>query len=116
MRIEQIDLSLVKLNFEQIQPDLVDFNAKYIGCLIGDELVGIVAWVELDNHIYLCHDHVKEQYRDRGIYKLLNGARQHHLKDKSKQQIAYCNSSSLKTFLDYGFRIEKNLFKVIKYP
>lgn len=114
MKIEPVDLGLVKEIFEKIQPDLIDFRAEYLGCWIDKQLVGIVSWVELDNHIYLCHDHVLENFRGLGIYNLLHGARQEYLVKKNKPQIAYCNQTSLKAFLNQDFKIEKILFKVTK--
>ena len=71
MEIKKIDYKLVKETFEKIKPDLLDEHATYYGCLIKNELVGIVSYVEQEYVIYLCHAFVKEEHRNKGIYKML---------------------------------------------
>ena len=86
----------------------------YYGCLIKDELVGIVSYIEHEAAIYLCHAYVKEEYRNRGIYKMLWNYRDSKIQESEKIVYAHCNVSSLKYFINNGYTIEKALFKVLK--
>ena len=114
MEIKKITYKDVKNEFEYIKPDLLDEYATYYGCLIKDELVGIVSYVEHPSVIYLCHAYVKEEHREKGIYKLLWNYRDSKIKDSDKTIYAHCNVDSLKYFINNGYSIEKALFKVVK--
>lgn len=114
MEIKKVDYSEVKKEFSEIKPDLIDASSTYYGCFIKGELVGIVSYVEQESVIYLCHAFVKEEYRSRGIYKMLWNYRDAKLKDVQKTIYAHCNVDSLKYFINNGFYIEKALFKVVK--
>jgi hypothetical protein len=57
---------------------------------------------------------VREEFRNRGIYKLLWNYRDSKIKDTNKLVYAHCNVDSLKHFINNGFNIEKALFKVVK--
>ena len=92
----------------------MDETATYYGCFIKDELIGIVSYVEHPHVIYLCHAYVKEEHRNKGIYKMLWNYRDMRIKDTEKQVYAHCNVSSLKHFINNGYNIEKALFKVVK--
>jgi predicted GNAT family acetyltransferase len=114
MEIIQIFYDVVEEEFKDIKPDLLDKYAIYYGCYIKNELVGIVSYVEHDSVIYLCHDFVKEEHRNKGIYKLLWSYRDLKLKDTNKTVYAHCNTNSLRHFINNGYTIEKSLFKVTK--
>jgi len=104
----------VERELGELKPDLLDKQAVYQGAYIKDSLVGIVSYVEHPHHVYLGHAFVKEEYRGRGIYKLLWEYRNMKIRDLGKQTVSHCNVSSLKHFLDNGYKIEKGLFKVIR--
>jgi predicted GNAT family acetyltransferase len=114
MEIKKISYSDVDKEFSNIKPDLLDNCATYYGCFIKDELVGVVSYVEQEYVIYLCHAFVKDEFRNRGIYKLLWNYRDSKIKDTNKTVYAHCNVDSLKYFINNGYSIEKALFKVIK--
>jgi predicted GNAT family acetyltransferase len=114
MEIKGITYKEVEKTFSQLKPDLLDEHAKYYGCFIKDELVGIVSYVEHPSVIYLCHAYVKEEYRSKGIYKLLWNYRDSKIKESDKTVYAHCNVDSLKYFINNGYVIEKALFKVTK--
>jgi hypothetical protein len=114
MEIKKVTYKEVHQEFAEIKPDLLDEFATYYGCFIKEELVGIVSYVEHPSVVYLCHAFVKEEYRERGIYKLLWNYRDSKLKDSPKTIYAHCNVDSLKYFINNGYSIEKALFKVIK--
>jgi predicted GNAT family acetyltransferase len=114
MEIKKITYKEVHKEFSEIKPDLLDEYATYYGCFIKEELVGIVSYLEHPAVIYLCHAYVKEEYRERGIYKLLWNYRDSKIKDSDKTIYAHCNVDSLKYFINNGYSIEKALFKVVK--
>ena len=114
MDIKKITYKEVHKEFSEIKPDLLDEYATYYGCFIKEELVGIVSYLEHPSVIYLCHAYVKEEYRERGIYKLLWNYRDSKIKDSDKTIYAHCNVDSLKYFINNGYSIEKALFKVVK--
>jgi hypothetical protein len=114
MEIRKVTYQEVKYEFGEIKPDLLDEYATYYGYCISDELVGIVSYVEHQSVIYLCHDFVKEEYRNRGVYKMLLNYRDSLLKESNKIIYAHCNINSLKHFINNGYVIEKTLFKVVK--
>ena len=114
MEIKKITYQEVKKEFEELKPDLLDEYATYYGCLIKNELVGIVSYIEHPSVIYLCHAYVKEEHRNKGIYKLLWSYRDSKIKDTEKIIYAHCNVDSLKHFINNGYAIEKGLFKVVK--
>ena len=114
MEIRKISYSEVESEFATLKPDLLDKYAVYYGCFIKDELVGIVSYIEHPSTIYLCHAYVKEDYRNKGIYKLLWNYRDSKIKDLNKTLYAHCNVDSLKYFINNGYVIEKALFKVKK--
>jgi len=114
MEIKKITYKEVHKEFSEIKPDLLDEYATYYGCFIKEELVGIVSYLEHPSVIYLCHAYVKEEYRERGIYKLLWNYRDSKIKDSDKTIYAHCNVDSLKYFINNGYSIEKALFKVVK--
>ena len=114
MEIKKITYKEVHKEFSEIKPDLLDEYATYYGCFIKEELVGIVSYLEHPAVIYLCHAYVKEEYRERGIYKLLWNYRDSKIKDSDKTIYAHCNVDSFKYFINNGYSIEKALFKVVK--
>lgn len=114
MEIKKISYKEVDKEFSDIKPDLLDEFATYYGCFIKEELVGVVSYVEHPSVIYLCHAYVKEEHRERGIYKLLWNYRDSKIKDSDKTIYAHCNVDSLKYFINNGYSIEKALFKVVK--
>jgi hypothetical protein len=114
MEIKKISYTEVEEEFKSIKPDLLDEHATYYGCFIKNELVGIVSYVEHPSVIYLCHAYVKEDYRSKGIYKLLWSYRDSKIKETEKMVYAHCNVDSLKHFINNGYKIEKALFKVVK--
>ena len=114
MEIKKITYKEVHKEFSEIKPDLLDEYATYYGCFIKEELAGIVSYLEHPAVIYLCHAYVKEEYRERGIYKLLWNYRDSKIKDSDKTIYAHCNVDSLKYFINNGYSIEKALFKVVK--
>jgi predicted GNAT family acetyltransferase len=114
MEIKIVKYEEVEREFSNVKPDLLDRNATYFGCYIKNVLSGIVSYIEHDHTIYLCHSYVKEEYRNRGIYKLLWEYRDSKIKDLNKPIYAHCNVDSLKYFINNGYLIEKALFKVIK--
>ncbi len=114
MEIKKISYKEVDKEFSDIKPDLLDEFATYYGCFIKEELVGVVSYVEHPSVIYLCHAYVKEEHRERGIYKLLQNYRDSKIKDSDKTIYAHCNVDSLKYFINNGYSIEKALFKVVK--
>ena len=114
MEIKKITYKEVHKEFSDVKPDLLDEFATYYGCFIKDELVGIVSYVEHPSVIYLCHAYVKEEHRNKGIYKLLWNYRDSKIKESNKPVYAHCNVDSLKYFINNGYTIEKALFKVIK--
>lgn len=114
MEIKKTSYDEVKKEFGKIKPDLLDNCATYYGCFIKNELVGVVSYVEQEYVIYLCHAFVKEEWRNRGIYKLLWNYRDSKIKETEKSIYAHCNVDSLKYFINNGYKIEKALFKVIK--
>jgi predicted GNAT family acetyltransferase len=114
MEIKKITYEDVENEFTEIKPDLLDKFATYYGCFIREELVGVVSYVEHEHVIYLCHAFVKEEHRNKGIYKMLWNYRDARIKDTTKQVYAHCNVNSLKHFINNGFKIEKALFKVIR--
>lgn len=114
MEIKKITYKEVHKEFAHVKPDLLDEFAIYYGCFIKEELVGVVSYVEHPAVIYLCHAYVKEDHRDKGIYKLLWHYRDSKIKDSEKQIYAHCNVDSLKYFINNGYSIEKALFKVVK--
>ena len=116
MEIRTCTYQEVEITFSKLKPDLLDNNAIYQGAYIKEELVGIVSYIEHPNHVYLGHAYVKEEHRGKGIYKLLWEYRNMKVRDISKPTVAYCNVSSLKHFLDNGYKIEKGLFKVTRDP
>jgi hypothetical protein len=108
VEIKSITYKEVEKSFSQLKPDLLDEYAKYYGCFIKDELVGVVSYVEHPSVIYLCHAYVKEEHRTKGIYKLL----------KEKRSDDKINNTS-DFYKEYKRRIEKygiedNLNKVKK--
>jgi hypothetical protein len=114
MEIKKVSYKEVEKEFVDIKPDLLDETATYYGCFIKDELIGIVSYVEHPHVIYLCHAYVKEEHRNKGIYKMLWNYRDMRIKDTEKQVYAHCNVNSLKHFINNGYNIEKSLFKVVK--
>ena len=84
MEIKKITYKEVHKEFSEIKPDLLDEYATYYGCFIKEELVGIVSYLEHPAVIYLCHAYVKEEYREKGIYKLLWNYRDSKIKDSDK--------------------------------
>jgi hypothetical protein len=114
MEIKKISYKEVDKEFSDIKPDLLDEFATYYGCFIKEELVGVVSYVEHPSVIYLCHAYVKEEHREKGIYKLLWNYRDSKIKDSDKTIYAHCNVDSLKYFINNGYSIEKALFKVVK--
>ena len=114
MEIRSITYSQVQEEFSNIKPDLLDTQAVYFGCFIDNELAGIVSYVEHPAVIYLCHAYVKEDHREKGIYKLLWNYRDSKIKESDKTIYAHCNVDSLKYFINNGYSIEKALFKVVK--
>ena len=114
MEIRKVTYKEVEKEFSNLKPDLLDESATYYGCFIKDELVGIVSYVEHPAVIYLCHAYVKDEYRNRGIYKLLWNYRDSKIKESDKVMYAHCNVDSLKYFINNGYSIEKALFKVVK--
>jgi hypothetical protein len=114
MEIKKITYKQVHKEFSDIKPDLLDEYATYYGCFIKEELVGIVSYLEHPAVIYLCHAYVREEYREKGIYKLLWNYRDSKIKDSNKTIYAHCNVDSLKYFINNGYSIEKALFKVVK--
>ena len=114
MEIKKVTYKEVEDEFKSIKPDLLDEYAIYYGCFIKNELVGIVSYVEHDSVIYLCHAYVKDNHRNKGIYKLLWNYRDSKVKDSEKTIYAHCNVDSLKHFINNGYKIEKALFKVVK--
>ena len=114
MEIKKISYKEVNKEFSEIKPDLLDEFATYYGCFIKEELVGVVSYVEHPSVIYLCHAYVKEEHREKGIYKLLWNYRDSKIKDSDKTIYAHCNVDSLKYFINNGYTIEKALFKVVK--
>jgi len=114
MEIKKITYKEVYKEFAEIKPDLLDEFATYYGCFIKEELVGVVSYVEHPSVIYLCHAYVKEEHREKGIYKLLWNYRDSRIKDSEKTIYAHCNVDSLKYFINNGYSIEKALFKVVK--
>lgn len=114
MEIKKVDYEDVHDEFSKIKPDLLDKYATYYGCFVKEELVGVVSYVEQEHVIYLCHAFVKEDFRERGIYKLLWNYRDSKIKDTKKTVYAHCNVDSLKYFINNGYSIEKALFKVVK--
>ena len=114
MEIRKVTYKEVEKEFTNLKPDLLDEYATYYGCFIKDELVGIVSYVEHPSVIYLCHAYVKEEHRNKGIYKLLWNYRDSKIKESDKTVYAHCNVDSLKYFINNGYAIEKALFKVTK--
>jgi predicted GNAT family acetyltransferase len=114
MEIRKVTYKEVEKEFTNLKSDLLDEYATYYGCFIKDELVGIVSYVEHSAVIYLCHAYVKEEHRNKGIYKLLWNYRDSKIKESSKTVYAHCNVDSLKYFINNGYTIEKALFKVTK--
>jgi predicted GNAT family acetyltransferase len=114
MEIKKVTLKEVEKEFSSLKPDLLDECAIYYGAFLKEELVGVVSYVEHPSTIYLCHAYVKEEHRGKGIYKLLWEYRNMKVKELGKLITAHCNVSSLKHFLDNGYKIEKALFKVYK--
>jgi hypothetical protein len=114
MEIRKVTYKEIEGEFIKLKPDLLDEYATYYGCFIKDELVGIVSYVEHPSVIYLCHAYVKEEHRNKGIYKLLWNYRDSKIKESNKPVYAHCNVDSLKYFINNGYTIEKALFKVIK--
>jgi predicted GNAT family acetyltransferase len=114
MEIKKVTYSEVEKEFYSIKPDLLDEYATYYGCFVKDILVGIVSYVEHKSVIYLCHAFVKDEYRGRGIYKMLWNYRDAKIKESDKVVYAHCNVDSLKYFINNGFSIEKALFKVVR--
>lgn len=114
MEITKVSYKEVEKEFSIIKPDLLDEYATYYGCFIKDVLVGVVSYVEHPSVIYLCHAYVKDEYRSRGVYKLLWNYRDSKLSDSDKTIYAHCNVDSLKYFINNGYNIEKALFKVVK--
>jgi predicted GNAT family acetyltransferase len=114
MEIRKISYEEVESEFKKIKPDLLDKHAVYYGCFVKNELAGIVSYVEHPSVIYLCHSYVKEEYRNRGIYKLLWNYRDSKLREAEKIVYAHCNVDSLKHFINNGYNIEKALFKVVR--
>jgi predicted GNAT family acetyltransferase len=114
MEIKKISYKEVYKEFAEVKPDLLDEFAIYYGCFIKEELVGVVSYVEHPSVIYLCHAYVKEEHREKGIYKLLWNYRDSKIKDSEKTIYAHCNVDSLKYFINNGYSIEKALFKVVK--
>jgi hypothetical protein len=114
LEIRKVTYDEVEAVFALIKPDLLDICATYFGCFIQEELVGIVSYVEQPYVIYLCHAYVKDEYRNRGVYKMLWNYRDIQVKDSKKQVYAHCNVDSLKYFINNGYQIEKALFKVVK--
>jgi len=114
MEIRKVTYKEVETAFQEIKPDLLDAAATYYGCLINGQLVGIVSYVEHPSVVYLCHAFVLEEFRNRGIYKMLWDYRSAVLKESEKIIYAHCNVNSLKHFINNGYIIEKALFKVVK--
>lgn len=114
MEIKITTYTQVKKTFGHLKPDLLDKHAIYTGCYIKSKLIGIVSYVEHEQVIYLCHDYVLEEHRNKGVYRLLNDYRNMKIKDSTKTIMAHCNPNSLKYFLNNGYEIEKPLFKVVK--
>ena len=114
MEITKITYEQVEKEFSDIKPDLLDQYATYYGCIIKDEIVGVVSYVEHPHAIYLCHAFVKDEFRNRGVYKLLWEYRDSKIKSTDKEVYAHCNVNSLKHFINNGYVIEKALFKVVK--
>src|ERR1700761_3734903 len=102
MKITNISYQEVENELGVLKPDLLDKSATYFGCFFNKELVGIVSYVEHTHVIYLCHAFVKEEYRNKGIYKLLWDYRDNMVKDTTKTIYAHCNTSSLKRFINNG--------------
>jgi predicted GNAT family acetyltransferase len=114
MEIKTCKYKEVEDTLAQFKPELLDKHAIYQGAYIKDLLVGVVSYVEHQNHIYMCHAFVHPDHRGKGIYKLLWEYRNMKVKELGKPLIAHCNVSSLKHFLNNGFRIDNGLFKVVK--
>ncbi len=115
MEITKVTYNEVDEAFGKLKPDLLDSSATYFGCLIKDKLVGVVSYVEHEHCIYLCHAYVDDNWRGRGIYKLLWNYRESKIWDSEKTIYAHCNVDSLKYFINNGYNIEKALFKVVKH-
>jgi hypothetical protein len=81
MEIKKVTYKEVHKEFSKLKPDLLDEYATYYGCFIKDELVGIVSYLEHPAVIYLCHAYVKEDHREKGIYKLLWNYRDAKIKE-----------------------------------
>jgi len=114
MEIRKVSYKEVELAFQEVKPDLLDLSATYYGCLIDNQLVGIVSYVEHPSVIDLCHAYVVEEHRNKGIYKMLWDYRSAVLRDTEKIVYAHCNVNSLKHFINNGYTIEKALFKVVR--
>jgi predicted GNAT family acetyltransferase len=114
MEITKVSFDEVESVFSDIKPDLLDRAATYYAVFIKGEMAGIVSYVEHPSVIYLCHAFVREEYRNRGLYKLLWEYRNSKISDSDKVVYAHCNVDSLKHFINNGYTIEKALFKVVK--
>lgn len=116
MEIRKTEYHEVEERFGEQKPDLLDLSATYYGAYINGLLVGVVSYVEHPTTVYLCHAYIDENYRNRGIYKLLWDYRDIKVRDIGKMITAHCNVDSLKNFINNGYIIEKALFKVVKNP
>lgn len=114
MEIKNVSLDEVKNSLSELKPDILDEHAIYQGAFFKNELIAVVSYVEHPNHVYLGHAFTKEEHRGKGVYKLLWEYRNMIVKEIGKPIVSHCNVSSLKHFLDNGYKIEKALFKVYK--
>lgn len=114
MEIRKVSYKEVEKEFANIKPDILDESAVYYGCFVKEEFVGVVSYVEHPSVIYLCHAFVKQEHRQKGVYKMLWNYRDSKIKDSKKPIYAHCNVDSLKYFINNGYKIEKALFKVVK--
>ena len=105
----------VEKAFKKVKIDLLDRTAIYFGYFVKKKLVGVVGFQVYDNHLYLCHDFVLEQYRTQTIYTQLTNFRMKYIKDHypGKLLVAFCTPSSLSTYFKQGFKVGNTLVKMV---